>query len=215
MWFSGVKKKGKRSIQADDHTLSVQLVSRPEILELHQNDTQLRLWLPEECKAALDDVIMRHKTLGTTYLREFFVAYLYGEHELLRMRDTKTGIYYTDRTKVGVDGIIKYSRSQAAYAIPGLGKNVVPVKIYLPAKMKEDLQATADAAGVALSNFVRELLVSHLFGHTFWPERFRSCSPEEKRLIHAWETGEDSEIVVQINEEEWGDGSTVSQVMIY
>jgi len=80
-----------------------------------------------------------------------------------------------------------YSRALAKESIPDLGKNIVPLKVYINNKIKGDLQALADKAGVPLSRFIREILVSHLLGHSFWPERFPDMQKVEEADAVEWE----------------------------
>lgn len=204
MWFLGIRKKGKRSIDEDNIPDLEQLINRHEILELHENVAELRFWLPELCKQALDETVEYNQTTRARYLRELFVAYLYGEHELLRMRSKKSGLYYeppppppsTDHS-LGV----RYSRVASKEVVPGLGKNIIPIKLFLPEKVKNDLQALADKATISLSTFVREILISHLLGHTLWQERLRSWTPEEEEIGNNWERGITEPVYVYADEE--------------
>jgi len=49
----------------------------------------LRVWLPVKGRTALDEVVKRVDKVAAKYIREFFVIYLYGMHELLRMQDSR------------------------------------------------------------------------------------------------------------------------------
>jgi len=191
MWFFDIRKKEKRSIDEEKIPNLEQLINREEILELHENYAELRFWLPELCKQALDETVDFNQTTRSRYLRELFVAYLYGEHELLRMRTKKSGLYYEPPPPSPSDqsSEIRYSRVSAKEVVPGLGKNIVPFKLFLPEKMKDDLQLFADKATIPLSTFVREVLISHLLGHTLWQERLRSWTPEEEEVGNNWESG--------------------------
>jgi len=191
MWFLGIRKKGKRSIDEENIPDLEQLINRHEILELHENVAELRFWLPELCKQALDETVEYNQTTRVRYLRELFVAYLYGEHELLRMRSKKSGLYYEPPPPPPADHLqdILYSRVAAKEVVPGLGKNIVPIKLFLPEKVKYDLQALTDKATIPLSTFVREILISHLLGHILWQERLRSWTPEEEEIGFKWESG--------------------------
>lgn len=75
---------------------------------LNQANTQLRVWLPEPAKLALEQACEIHDTSMTAYLTEYFAEYLYGHHELLCMKATRTGLYepkpnvrYSAMTPVG------------------------------------------------------------------------------------------------------------------
>ena len=179
MWFFNSKQKGKRTLDKELYSppsLTL-IVEHYEISELHENDAVLRFWLPEEGKQALDQVVRCNHTTGARYLRELFVVYLYGEHELQRMREHSSGLYYkpppaepmkTQEESAYPD--IKYSirRIPTILVVPELGKSIIPIKLYFPQKVKDGLQSVADKADVPLSSFIREILISHLFGHTYW-----------------------------------------------
>ena len=110
------------------------------------------------------------------------------------MKLNKTGLYYVPPPvePSGVDDDISrvmFSRMSTTEAIPGLGKNMFPIKIFIPERIKSDLQACADKAEIPLSTFVREILVSNILGHTLWPERVRGWSQEEEIIATDWEEG--------------------------
>ena len=57
MWFFDIRKKEKRSIDEEKISNLEQLINRQEILELHENHAELRFWLPELCKQALNETV--------------------------------------------------------------------------------------------------------------------------------------------------------------
>ncbi len=103
------------------------------IYDLADNEAVLRLWLPVPLKTAMDEAIVEMGVTGAKYLREFFVVYLYGAHELLRMKAEKTGLYY-EPPPAPYSGV-RYSRAATVDCIPGLGKNIVAAKIRFVSKM--------------------------------------------------------------------------------
>lgn len=157
------------------------------IFDLADNEAVLRLWLPVPLKTAMNESMAEMEVTAAKYLREFFVVYLYGAHELLRMKAEKTGLYYEPPPRP--DSGIRYSRTKTIDCIPGLGKNIVATKIYIPQKIKADFELLANRVGVPLSRYMRELLVSHFLGHTVWPERITGWIQEEECLATDWENG--------------------------
>lgn len=194
MWpFS--KKNKKETPQ-----LSVLLEDR-QLLDLTDNKVTLRVWLPEACKQALKETAGVYGWTVSNCLREFFVGYLYGEHERVRMYENDTGLHYVESieniTNRGgsTDGPM-FSRGPTIEAIPGLGKNIFPIKIFLPGRIKNDLQLCADKVDIPLSTFVREIMVSHLLGHTLWLGRLRTWTDSEEQTATDWEEGSlESEVV--------------------
>lgn len=172
------------------------IITDRDLLDLRHHNTELRVWLPEEGKQALDAIAERLDVVRSAYLREFYVIYLYGLHELLLMQSEQYGLYYdppppppSPEPSTPSESRPLFSRGRAEERIPGLGKNIVPLKLYLAQRIKDDLQALADKSGITLSQFVREILVSHFFGRTVWPDRLRNWSEEQERIASEWEQG--------------------------
>lgn len=138
--------------------------------DLSEDDAVLRVYVPTTIDLALKDMTKTGDMFANDYLKHFFVVYLYGAHELESMRANKTGIFYVP-PKVEVGSKLDnyqpalFSRSRKNESLEELGKNITQLKIFLPNKMKADLQFLADKANIKLSRFVREILISHFLGH--------------------------------------------------
>lgn len=161
---------------------------------------ELRVWLPTTISVALGDVSHETNQTVSAYLREFFAFYLYGAHDFIRMQKEFTGVFY-DVSKHPIDfaanqEIIRkedaplFSRRSNEDSIPDLGKNIVPIKVYIPEKIKEDLQMLADKAGLPMSTFLREVLASSLLGHTFWADCLVKPTASECKQAKAWENAD-------------------------
>ena len=81
---------------ATDLVLSDGLIPQRNYAGLNIQDEQLRIWLPDSAKIALMEICNRLGMSITAYLTELFATYLYGVHEVMRMRDHQTGLYDTD-----------------------------------------------------------------------------------------------------------------------
>jgi hypothetical protein len=188
-------------------TAITDLIDDRDLKDLSKNSAVLRVWLPGAGRTALNQIAKNAGPVAAKYLREFFAVYLYGIHELAKMQARKEGLYYEappeslakDSQKEESTGGIRYSRSPSVECIPGLGKNIYPLKIYVPQKMKDDLQQLADKVNIPLSQFIREILVSHFFGQTFWPGRLKTWSDEQELIGIEWEKGERECEVVSYN----------------
>jgi hypothetical protein len=189
-WLSSRKEK---EAQIDNNKISPIYDGDRGLNDLHGKDAELRVWLPETLKLAINEVAMHSEKTVSAYMRELFVMYLYGAHELLCMSKNKTGIFHTENPSAkqmdSFDSQIRFSRARSVDYIPGLGKNIVPLKLFLHEKIKADLQELADKATLPLSQFVRELLVSHFLGHTAWSERQQMLSTEHIAVTNQWEAG--------------------------
>ena len=65
----------------------------------------------------------------------------------------------------------------------------MPIKLYLHEKMKADLESLAEASGIPLGQFTREILASHFLGHTVWPERKQAWTAEQQKIADDWVDG--------------------------
>lgn len=193
LWFPIIKKLISTPSKSTCYKASIHK-DRPELTDLLANDAQLRIWLPEPLRNSMDLVSRHLDTTLSKYLREYLVVYLYGNHALIDMYNHQTGIFYSPplpETIADEDyDTPMFSRVRSVEFIPGLGKNIVPFKIFLNAQIKSDLQLLADKSDMALSQFVREILVSHFLGHTVWPERHQVLKAEHIAVANQWESGE-------------------------
>jgi hypothetical protein len=210
-WFGGKGCKKGRDENVNDSSprLSKLYEGDRGIGELAAHDAELRLWLPSPLKSAMGECADEMDVTVAKYLREFLVVYLYGAHELLRMKAERSGLYYapppspppSDPFQSSASGI-KFSRAPAVDCIPGLGKNIVPVKLHLHEKLKSDLENLAMASGIPLGQFVREILASHFLGHTVWAERKRGWTERQQKIADDWEAERDEEQDAQPSDED-------------
>lgn len=159
---------------AGSSPLSGGLIPRRDYSSLGRQDTELRLWLPDPAKVALDEVCRRMDTTLTAYLTEFLAMYLYGIHELLRMRDEQSGLYAAGpvTNESQDDGGREWSQEDEVGfddPVPELGKNIFALKIFLPMTIKNGLRLRANRAQVPLGTFVRAMVCAHLFGRDVQP----------------------------------------------
>jgi len=130
-------------------------------------DTALKFWLPEVMKTALIEMCGHANTTRSDIIRQTLFTYLYGRYDLF-------GLIEKGDSRFALTAPVKILFSRAASTenrTPELGKNTEDVKVWIAKQMKDDLQLLADKTGLSLSHFIREILISNLFGHTYLPER--------------------------------------------
>jgi hypothetical protein len=156
--------------------LSNNLIPPRDYSDLYQQDEQLRIWLPDQAQQALTEICARLDISMTVYLTEFFASYLFGIHEVMRMRDAKVGLYNSDETRLaGVMDTTDEKQPPDDHEtdfddpVPEMGKNIFALKIFLPGKIKAGLQSRAEHAQVSLGRFARAMICAHLFGREVGP----------------------------------------------
>ena len=166
-----------------EHELAKPLPAR-DYSELNEQDEQLRIWLPDVAKAALEALAERDESSMTVYLTELFTSHLYGYHEVVRMREGRFGLYEPSRAR--------YSRMAATPEIfPSLGKNIVAIKIFVPKKIKIGLQAVATQGGLTLGECTRRIICGFLFGCSYGLNTLNQFENGDLTAATDWENDDD------------------------
>lgn len=172
-------------LQLDSNTRLSELIPARDYSNLNQQDCQLRVWLSDPAKRALEEVCEINETSMTVYLTEYFATYLFGSHELLRMRSRGVGLYEPKP-------VTRYNLESAGVpAEPNLGKNIFALKIFVPEKIKGGLRSLAERAGVTLGEFTRALICAHLFGQEYGSHTFALFTKDEQYRACDWESDGD------------------------
>lgn len=167
----------------DRQTRLPDLIPERDYHGLNVQDVSLRIWLPEAARIGLENICERMETSMTMYLIEYFATYLYGLHELLRMREARLGLYAPQEARPRLACAME-TRPELP---PNLGKNIFALKIFVPGKIKEDLRVHAIKAGHDLGEFTRALICAHLFGREYGPQKLMTWTADEARQADAWE----------------------------
>lgn len=157
---------------------------------LNVQDVSLRIWLPEAARIGLENICERMESSMTVYLIEYFATYLYGFHELLRMREARQGLYAPPDAPQRLGNAMDSGQPSAPE--PSLGKNIFPLKIFVPGKIKEDLRTHAIKAGHDLGEFTRALICAHLFGREYGPQMLMTWTADESLQADAWEKADEA-----------------------
>lgn len=142
--------------------------------DLANHDVALKFWLPEAVEQALREISERSELSASEFLRQFLAIHCYGLYAFYQMTDSMPRLFKEQsgiKFSKAVEEQPKGKKRVDTYWVPELGKNVVPIKIWIPKRMKADLQALAEHVGLTLSNYVRETLISRLLGHGMLPQR--------------------------------------------
>jgi len=120
----------------------------------------------------LDELCLSFNTSRSDLIRQTLFSYLYGRYDLIGHIERHDQHYK-------LRGTVRFSRTQSTATdavkepdiMQDLGKNTEDLKVWIPLKMKEDIQVLADKASISLSAMIREIIISTLFGHTYLSAR--------------------------------------------
>ncbi|GIK24622.1 MAG: hypothetical protein BroJett006_08680 [Betaproteobacteria bacterium] len=145
--------------------------------DLRHHDTALKFWLPEPAEQALNELADYYEESMSEMLRQFFAMHCYGVYAFIAMNeampdlfsDTRGGVRFSEGGRDAEPPLGK--KRVDTYWVPELGKNVAPIKVWIPGRIRGDLQILADHVGIKLSQYVREIVISRLLGHGTLPMR--------------------------------------------
>jgi hypothetical protein len=141
--------------------------------DLKHHDAALKFWLPEAVDGALKEISKRNGDSLSEALRQFFAVHCYGLYAFQVMNDDFPGLFKDSSTLFSrrSDDPPPGKKRIDTYWVPELGKNTVPVKVWIPDRIRKDIQTLADHVGIKTSQYVREIVISRMLGHGMLPKR--------------------------------------------
>lgn len=156
--------------------------------DFRNHDATLKFWLPEAANEALEEMAHRSNLSMSELLRQLFITHCYGVYAYQVLVDSNPEI-------IREPGPVLYSRASThpegkkridTYWVPELGKNVMPIKVWIPKRMRDHLQMLADHVGIKLSQYIREIVIARLLGHGTLPMRPEMLKAEPLQAIDDW-----------------------------
>lgn len=131
--------------------------------ELDECDVALKFWLPESVEKKIDESCSFLDTSASDLIRQTLFIHLYGRYDLFGLIERQNTTF-----KLNTRARFSISKPPADYIPPPpkpIEKNLADIKVWVPARMKDDIQTLARVAGKKPSVYVRQVLITHLFGH--------------------------------------------------
>lgn len=142
--------------------------------DLGNHDVAMKFWLPEPAFDALREMCSLNGDSVSESLRQLFATHCYGIYAFQLMNKKSPGLFKDPEpimySRGGLDTPPGKKRAYT-YWVPELGKNVMPVKVWVPGRMRDDLQILAAHVDLNLSQYVREIVIARLLGHGTLPIR--------------------------------------------
>jgi hypothetical protein len=170
--------------------------------DLSEHDTAFKFWIPEPVEQALNEMSNRYELSGSEFLRQFLVIHCYGLYAFMAMQDANPKIFKdADMPRFSANSADRKKRIDT-YWVAELGKNVAPIKVWIPSRLRNDLLILANHVGLTPSNYVREILISRLLGHGMLPKRPEMIEAIPTNDAESWCEGRDMEWR-EVSEEEF------------
>jgi hypothetical protein len=140
--------------------------------EYADNDVAIKIWIPEPIEETLRELCEHFEESRARLLRCILFVYLYGRYDFEQMRSKSLGLFCESYIRYSLkmtdsDEKNPITHRSGSNTTPELGKNAHDIKLWIPLKMRDDLQELANRAEKPVSQFFREILVATLLGHRF------------------------------------------------
>lgn len=159
-----------------------------------ENRVALKFWLPELVAEAIDELSRLQNVSMSAMLREFFMTHLYGVYPVTCLKLQTPECFKDIEVMFSISRSGYQKKRDPTYWVPELGKNVAPIKVWIPSELKRDLGILADHTGIPLSQYVREIVISRLLGHGTLPMRSEMFTEVPLPAADAWCDDKDVEM---------------------
>lgn len=142
---------------------------------LDQSDQPVKFHVSEPVRMALDEMAAYHDSNLSVIVRHILFVALYGNYDLHALGERGHREFMPCKARTA-DLAIRFSRNRdgrapTRSAPPDLGKNLDNIKIWLPQRMVDDLDALAHEADSNRSAYLRDLVIQYLFGRMQMPQK--------------------------------------------
>lgn len=155
--------------------------------DLDGEKAALKFWIPEGIEAIMDELSSKYDTSESDCYRQMLFVHLYGRYDLM-------GLLERQDHRFALNAIPLYSIAASATTADTepthMEKSIADVKVWVPLKMKEDLQLLARRKGVKLSQYVRSVVMEQTLGHIPYNE---ALADPATRPPESSDEGNDSE----------------------
>lgn len=137
--------------------------------QLKDCDVALKFWLPEYVERMIDKMCSFQDTSASDLIRQILFIHLYGRYDLFGLIERQDQTYNLQTREKVMFSLRTDSLTPEQEAARDLelkkARNIADVKVWVPARMKDDIKLLAQKVGKKPSQYVREIIITHLFGH--------------------------------------------------
>ncbi|MDD1608343.1 MAG: hypothetical protein LUQ18_07575 [Methylococcaceae bacterium] len=196
MWqFLKRQQKDNQTERRKPLTFSEIVVGMGDFSDFATHDAALKFWLPEPAEQVLREMSERSDLSVSELLRQFLAIHCYGLYAFYQMTDIMPKLFKEgqsdSRFSMVAEEPPEYKKRVDTYWVPELGKNVAAIKVWIPKRVKADLQTLAEHVELTPSNYVREILISRLLGHGMLPSRPTMFKAFPTSATNDWEENRD------------------------
>ena len=189
MWPFFSKNKNSNAAPPERRVMNLQqlIEKMGDASDFQNNDTAFKFWLPMPVFEALQEICEIDAVSQSVFFRNYLYNHCYGLYVIKQLLADYPSLFkdHDYRYSIAQEPTPLGKKKSWTYWVPELGKNIVPIKIWIPQRLRDDLQTLADHAEVKVSQYVREIVISRLLGHgmvPLRPEMFKAISTPDADL---------------------------------
>lgn len=139
-----------------------------EYSDMQQCKVTLKVWLPESVETQLGELTSYLNTSLSDLVRQILFQHLYGRYDLIGLVERQK--FDPEKPDVPYSGArfsIAAPRTESSAPPkppPPPPKKIAGVKVFIPERMRKDLDTLAGAKYQTISEYVRLVILNHLFG---------------------------------------------------
>lgn len=165
----GRPNNSQESLSEDNPEYMITGTDRDHSSILDRDDVAIKIWLPELMGAILEEICDYMNASRSDIIRQTLFTYLYGRYDWLAILERKENSVPL-KTSSGLKFSVSSSPSKPDM-MRDMGKNTEDLKVWVPNKVKEDIQNLAQQANISISEMIREIIISTMIGHTYLSAR--------------------------------------------
>jgi hypothetical protein len=155
-----------------------------DVSDLQNNDIAFKFWLPMPVFESLQEICEIDAVSQSVFFRNYLYNHCYGLYIIKQILADYPNLFKDNQVfySIAQESTPAGKKKSWTYWVPELGKNIVPIKIWIPKRLRDDLQILADHAEIKVSQYVREIVISRLLGHgmvPLRPEMFKAIATPE------------------------------------
>lgn len=157
-------------------------LSNRDYKQLTECDAALKFWLPEAVEKKIDEMSSFQDTSTSDLVRQILFIHLYGRYDLFGLIERQIDTFNLNKKELP-----RFSRSESSETGSDkinkpIEKSIADLKVWIPAKMKTDILTLANKEGKKTSQYVRQVIITHLFGHMPHDDVFLDMLPPDGHI---------------------------------
>jgi hypothetical protein len=157
----------EKQIELSEYNVSI---NEDQYTDLFECTATLKIWLPESIENQLSEISYFLDVSVSDFIRQIIFVHLYGRYAFLGCVERE--IHHFDEKAFMPKVCYAKSVSPQSTGQTTKEKLVSATKIYLPQRMKDDLLSFAETKYQPVSEYCRQLIITHLHGQKgVFPEK--------------------------------------------